>query len=274
MYIDTHCHITDEAFGGRNAATNGEAQGYIQRAREAGVRIMLQADVDSSERGTMLDLVRRNPDELRAMIGLYPGSVNKGWRKEIDAMVMAAKEWKAEGRSFAAMGEIGLDYHEGREHASEQKDALAWQLEYAAENGLPVNIHLRDAMRDFLDVIRAHKSLGLRGNMHCYAGSYESFMELSRMGDWYIGVGGVVTFKNASLAEVVRRLPLDRIVLETDAPYLAPVPHRGTRNESSYIPVIAARIAEIKGAAIDEVARATTSTACRLFSLNIDDTRK
>jgi TatD DNase family protein len=267
IFVDTHCHITDESFGGKDAAVNGEALGYIQRANAAGVQIMIQADVDSSERGAMLDLVRRFPKELRAMIGLYPGSVKENWRDEIAAMTKAADSWEAEGRAFAAMGEIGLDYHEGKEYAAEQKEALAWQLEYASRNDLPVNIHLRDAIGDFLDVIKAHKSLNLRGNMHCYSGSYESFMELSRMGDWYIGVGGVVTFRNASMAEVVRRLPLDRIVLETDAPYLAPVPYRGTRNESSYIPAIASKIAEIKGTSVGEVAETTTNNAYKLFKI-------
>ena len=267
IFVDTHCHITDESFKGKDAAGSDESLGYIQRAVAAGVEIMLQADIDSTERSTMLDIVRRYPQELRAMIGLYPGSVKENWRDEIEAMVKAAQAWEAEGRTFAAMGEIGLDYHEGKAYSAEQKEALAWQLEYAAEHDMPVNIHLRDAMGDFLDVIKAHKSLGLRGNMHCYAGSYESFMELSRLGDWYIGVGGVVTFKKASLAEVVRRLPLHRIVLETDAPYLAPVPHRGTRNESSYIPIIASKIAEIKGTSLEEVAEATTHNAYKLFNI-------
>ena len=168
-------------------------------------------------------------------------------------------------RPVVAIGEIGLDYHEGREFEKEQKEALDWQLDYAAGHDLPVNIHMRDAMGDLLDVFRRHK--GLRGNMHAYSGSYESFLELSRLGDWYIGVGGVVTFKNASLAEVVRKVPLERIVLETDAPYLTPVPFRGRRNESSYIPIIAARVAELKGISVEEVAETTTHNAKTLFGI-------
>jgi TatD DNase family protein len=120
-------------------------------------------------------------------------------------------------------------------------------------------------MGDFLDVVRRHK--GLRGNMHAYSGSYESFLELQKLGDWYIGVGGVVTFKNASLAEVVKRVPLERIVLETDAPYLTPVPYRGRRNESSYIPYIAAMIAQLKGVSVEEVAETTTNNAKTLFGI-------
>lgn len=252
LYIDTHCHISDKAF-------SGEEDAYIQRALDSGVGPMLQPDTDSSERKDMFDLVDRHPDVLRPMLGLYPGSVGADWRDEIGKML------EYSGRPVVAIGEIGLDYHEGKEFAREQVEALEWQFDYAAGRGLPVNIHMRDAMGDFIEVVRRHK--GLRGNMHAYSGSYESFLELSRLGDWYIGVGGVVTFKNASLAEVVRKVPLDRIVLETDAPYLSPVPLRGRRNESSNIPIIAAKVAELKGIPVEEVARATTLNAKTLFGL-------
>lgn len=250
--IDTHCHISDEAFA-------GDEEGYISRAKEAGVEIMLQPDVDSRERKAMFDLTDRHPGVLYPMLGLYPGSVDKGWREEIDRML------EYSDRSVVALGEIGLDYYYGKEYAQEQKEALDWQLDYAAQRGLPVNIHLRDAMGDFLDILRCHK--GLRGNMHAYSGSYESFLELQRLGDWYIGVGGVVTFKKASLAEVVRRVPLERIVLETDAPYLTPVPFRGKRNESAHIPLIAAKVAELKEVPIEEVDSVTTTNARNLFGI-------
>ena len=164
--IDTHCHISDEAFA-------GDEEGYISRAKEAGVEIMLQPDVDSRERKAMFDLTDRHPGVLYPMLGLYPGSVDKGWREEIDRML------EYSDRSVVALGEIGLDYYYGKEYAQEQKEALDWQLDYAAQRGLPVNIHLRDAMGDFLDILRCHK--GLRGNMHAYSGSYESFLELQRL---------------------------------------------------------------------------------------------
>ena len=250
--IDTHCHISDEAFA-------GDEEGYISRAREAGVGIMLQPDVDSKERKAMFDLVDRHPGVLYPMLGLYPGSVDQDWRKEIDLML------EYSDRKVVAIGEIGLDYYYGKEFAKEQKEALHWQLDYAASRGLPVNIHLRDAMGDFLDILKDHK--GLRGNMHAYSGSYESFLELQRLGDWHIGVGGVVTFKKASLAEVVRKVPLDRIVLETDAPYLTPVPFRGKRNESSYIPYVAAKVAELKEVPVEEVAEVTSAVARNLFGI-------
>ncbi|MBO6247808.1 MAG: TatD family hydrolase [Bacteroidales bacterium] len=251
-FIDTHCHISDEAFA-------GEEDAYIRRAREAGVEIMLQPDVDSREREAMFSLTDRHPGVLYPMLGLYPGSVDKDWKKEIDRML------EYSGKKVVAIGEIGLDYYYGKEFAAEQKEALHWQLDYAKERDLPVNVHLRDAMGDFLDILRSHK--GLRGNMHAYSGSYESFLELQRLGDWSVGVGGVVTFKKASLAEVVKKVPLERIVLETDAPYLTPVPFRGRRNESSHIPLIAAKVAELKGLPVEEVAAVTTSNARNLFGI-------
>ena len=258
-FIDTHCHIDDGAF-------SGEESSYIERARANGVELMLQADIDSSERDAMFALVSRHPEALRPMIGLYPGSVGKEWRREIDLMVEFLNRWEAgDGPGVVAVGEIGLDYHEGTEFAEEQKEALDCQLNFAEERDLPVNIHLRDATSDFLDVLNRHK--GMRGNMHAYSGSVETFRELQRLGDWRIGVGGVVTFKKAGIADVVRAIPLERIVLETDAPYLTPVPHRGTRNESSYIPLIAAKIAELKGVAVEEVAEVTTNNARTLFGI-------
>ena len=251
-FIDTHCHISDGAFA-------GEEDAYIQRAHEAGVEIMLQPDVDSRERQSMFDVTGRHPGVLFPMLGLYPGSVDKEWKKEIGRML------EYSDKKVVAIGEIGLDYYYGKEFEKEQREALHWQLDYAKERDLPVNIHLRDAMGDFLEILRSHKEL--RCNMHAYSGSYESFMELQRLGDWSIGVGGVVTFKKASLAEVVAKVPLERIVLETDAPYLTPVPYRGRRNESSYIPFIAAKVAELKGITIEEVAEVTTSNARNLFGI-------
>ena len=251
-FIDTHCHISDGAFA-------GEEDAYIQRAHDAGVEIMLQPDVDSCEREAMFALTDRHPGVLFPMLGLYPGSVDGNWKEEIDRML------EYSDRKVVAIGEIGLDYYYGKEFEKEQREALHWPLDYAKERDLPVNIHLRDAMGDFLAILKSHK--GLRGNMHAYSGSYESFLELQRLGDWRIGVGGVVTFKKASLAEVVRKVPLERIVLETDAPYLTPVPYRGRRHESSYIPYIAAKVAELKEVSVEEVAEVTTANARELFGI-------
>lgn len=253
-FIDTHTHCTDEAFAG----CAGE---IISRALDSGVSMMLQADIDSREREPMYELCRRYPECMRPMLGLYPGSVGKGWQEEIDRMLPYLDE------KPVAVGEIGLDYHFSTEFAKEQRDALKAQLELAAKWNLPVNIHLRDATADFFDILESCRGLGLRGNMHAFSGSVETFRRLRTFGEWSIGVGGVVTFKNAGLQDVVRELPVEYILLETDAPYLAPVPLRGTRNESSNIPLIARKIADIKGLSLEEVALATTLNAKNLFNI-------
>lgn len=253
-FVDTHTHNYDEMYAGCEDEV-------IARAVSAGVTKLLQADVDSKERDRMFSLVERHPGVLHPMLGLYPGSVDAGWRDELEAML------PYRSRRIVAVGEIGLDYHYGAGTKDLQKEAFRTQLELAAEWDLPVNIHLREATEDFFEIIRDCAHLHLRGNLHAFSGSAETFERLSRYGDWYVGIGGVLTFKKASIAEDIRRIPLERILLETDAPYLTPVPHRGERNESAYIPIIAAFLAERKGITVEEVARVTTYNARQLFSI-------
>lgn len=253
-FVDTHTHNSDEAYAGCEDE-------IIARALDAGVSKMIQADVDSRERDAMFSLVERHPGVLYPMLGLYPGSVRDDWHDEIDRML------PYRDRSIVAVGEIGLDYHYNKDFRKEQIEALRVQIELASEWGLPVNIHLREATEDFFDVVKSCAHLGLRGNLHAFSGSAETFSRLSRYGDWYVGIGGVLTFKKASIAEDIRKIPLERIVLETDSPYLTPVPHRGERNESSYIPLIAAFLAERKGTSVEEVAAITTDNAKKLFAI-------
>ena len=253
MFIDTHSHITDTSFG------PSEEEQVIARAKEAGVGIMLQADVDSRERGAMYEAVKRHPGVLYPMLGLYPGSVGEDWRDEIDRMLPFLSAHPV------AVGEIGLDYHYGADTAALQKEAFAAQLELALGWGLPVNIHLREATADFFDILEGFRGRGLKGNLHAFSGSYETFCRLGRYGDFRVGIGGVVTFKKASLAQTVKQIPLESIVLETDAPYLAPTPLRGTRNESANIPIIARFIAGLKETTPEEVERTTTLAALDLF---------
>jgi len=224
--------------------------------------MMLQADVSSAERPAMLAAVERFPEHLRAMAGLYPGNVGSDYQDELELAFKAA-----ERPGIVAIGEIGLDYHYNSEFKQEQKEVFKAQLELAAKLDLPVNIHLREATDDFFEVLDSCRGLGIRGNLHAFSGSAETFRRVSRYGEWYVGIGGVLTFKNAGLARDLAEIPLERIILETDAPYLAPTPLRGTRNESANIPVIAAKVAELKGMSIENVASATTANARRLFSL-------
>ncbi len=256
-YIDTHVHYYDEAF-----TSEEEADAAIGRSVEAGVVKMIQADVGSAERERMLRQTARYPGVLYHMLGLYPESVGEGWEKEIEEICA-----RLEDCSPVAIGEIGLDYHTTAENASLQKLALREQLRIASQHDLPVNIHLRDATEDFFSVLDECRGLSLRGNLHAFSGSWETFCRLRGYGDWSVGIGGVVTFKNSRLPLAVEKIPLECIVLETDTPYLSPTPYRGQRNDSSRLPLVAAKIAEIKGLDLEEVAARTTENATRLFSL-------
>lgn len=253
MLVDTHTHFYDDWL-------LPDAEAAIQRALDAGVGKMIQADVDSTERPRMWEIGLRHPGVLFQMAGLYPGSVTAdNWRYELDQVHGIT--------GVVAIGEIGLDYHEGREFEKEQKEVLRLQLELAAKLNLPVNIHLRDAWEDFLAILKDTKHLNLRGNLHCFSGSYEVYQEANRYGDWSVGIGGVITFKNSKLAQTVARIPMEHILLETDAPYLAPVPYRGKRNESSYLPLIAEKVAEVKGISVEQCAEITTKNAETLFNI-------
>jgi len=289
MFVDTHTHFYDEWL-------RPDAEAAVQRALDAGVGMMIQADVDSHERPAMWEIGDRFPGVIFQMLGFYPGSVTAdNWQQELDlvhalakgaagaeqATKGAAKAEQAAGAEqatgaeqaavarprFVAIGEIGLDYHEGEQFKEEQKEVLRSQLELAAKLNLPVNIHLRDAWEDLFTILADCRHLHLRGNLHCFTASYEIYERANRYGDFSVGIGGVVTFKNASLAKTLERIPLEKILLETDAPYLAPVPFRGRRNESAYLPYVAAKVAEVKGLTISQIEDITTRNALQLFNL-------
>ena len=284
MLVDTHTHFYDEWL-------LPDAEAAIQRAVDAGVGKMIQADVDSHEREAMWEIGLRHPGVLFQMAGVYPGSITAdNWQYELDQVhslfctTSDNQTWSEATQgvwgirppvsetflkpmAIVAIGEIGLDYHEGRVFEKEQKEALRVQLELAAARDLPVNIHLRDAWEDLLAIFKDCKHLNLRGNLHCFSGSYEVYQEANRYGNWAVGIGGVITFKNSKLAQTVAKIPMEHILLETDAPYLAPGKHRGERNESAYLPIIAEKVAEVKGITTEECARITTENAERLFNI-------
>ena len=240
MFIDTHTHFYDEWL-------LPDAEAAVQRALEAGVGKMIQADIDSKERPFMWEIGNRHPGVIYQMLGLYPGSVAADWKEELDLVYSIADGGSASSvaidkDSIVSIGEIGLDYHEGLDYVQEQKEVLRLQMELAAKLDLPVNIHLRDAWEDFFKVLADCKHLHLRGNLHCFTASYEIYEQANRYGEFS--------------------------VLETDAPYLAPVPHRGHRNESAYLPHIARKVAEIKGLPIQEIENITTPNAISLFDLS------
>ncbi len=253
-FIDTHAHLYDEAFA-------GEEDLAISRSVEAGVSKIIFPDIDSQTREHMFSLAGKHEGTIYPCLGLHPTSIDASWEKEMEDLHgnLSRKIW--------AIGEIGMDCYWSKEFIKEQETAFRMQLELADRLSLPVIIHSRESTELIIRILKDCRHLNLRGVFHAYSGSAETFMELQRLGDWYVGIGGVLTYKKASIAETVRKIPLDRILLETDSPYLTPVPHRGKRNESSYIPFIAAKLSEQTGSSIEEIAEATTDNAYKLFGL-------
>lgn len=253
-FIDTHAHLYDEAF-------DSEEDLAIRRSVEAGVTRIVFPDIDSQTRDHMFALADRYEGTVYPCLGLHPTSIDAGWEKEMSLL---------EGylsRRIYAIGEIGMDCYWSKEFIKEQQEALRIQLEMAARLDLPVIIHSRESTELIINVLKECRHLGLRGVFHAYSGSIETFREIDRLGDWYIGVGGVLTYRKAGIAETVKHIPLERIFLETDSPYLTPVPMRGKRNESSYIPHIASKLSELTGKSMDEIADTTTENAEKLFGI-------
>ena len=253
-FTDTHAHLYDEAF-------ISEEDQAVERAVQAGVTRMILPDIDSQTREAMFSLADRHEGKLFPCLGLHPTSIGADWEKELAAL----EGWLS--RKIYAIGEIGMDCYWSKEFIREQQEALRIQLELADRLDLPVIIHSRESTELIINVLKECRHLNLRGVFHAYSGSIETYRQIERLGDWYIGIGGVLTYKKASIAETVKEIPLDRILLETDCPYLTPVPFRGKRNESSYIPHIAARLSEILGKGIEEIAETTTANAEKLFRI-------
>ena len=262
MYIDTHCHLYDEAFD----ADRDEA---VQRALDAGVTTMLLPDIDSTSTPRLNALQQQYPTVFRPMAGLHPTSVKDDYEAELQHVhnrLFPTNYPLPTTHSFIAIGEIGLDLYWDRTFEAQQREVLRTQMHWAEEFDLPVCLHIRKAHNEVFGLLRDLNRHTYRGVMHCFGGSVQEARRAVEMG-FLLGIGGVVTFKNATLADVVKAVPLERLLLETDAPYLSPVPHRGHRNESSYIPLIAQRIADLRGITVDEVAEVTTASARSLFRL-------
>lgn len=255
-FIDTHTHLYDEAF-------ETDRSQVMQRSEEAGVDRWIFPAIDKSSFSSQMALYEQYKGRAFMGAGLHPTSVAEGWKDELD---FAIAELKNHPERYVAVGEIGLDYYWSREFEHQQKEVLEAQLDYAASNNLPVIIHERNATEDMMGIMKSFKGR-LTGVFHAFTGSIETYRRIASLGGFKVGIGGVVTFKNAGIAKTVADIPLEDIVLETDSPYLTPTPFRGRRNESSYIPLIAAKIAEIKQIEIEKVAFTTTSNAEKLFRI-------
>lgn len=256
--IDTHCHLYLEQF-------RGDLPELMLRADQEGVTKIYLPGLDSHHTQSVLDLADRYPGRCFAMAGLHPCYVKENYAEELETV-----EKNLATRPFAAVGEIGLDYHWDRSFDEYQQIAFIRQIGMAKRYRLPVVIHSRDSMDDCIRILQQEGEPSLKGIFHCFSGTLQQANEIIECG-MMLGIGGVVTYKNAGLAEVVAKLPLENIVLETDAPYLSPVPFRGKRNESSYLIYIAARIAELKNIPVEEVARVTTANANKVFDTPAQD---
>ncbi len=250
--IDTHCHLYLDEF-----ATDRKEM--IRRAKEAGVSRFYLPAISSAETDHMLAMEQAFPGVCIPMMGLHPCYVKDDYRQELDLVA----GW-LEKRSFTAIGEIGLDYYWDTTYAKEQWEAFTLQMQWALDKGLPIVIHTRNAMADTLTAVRPFAEKGLRGIFHCFSGNAAEAAQIVSMG-FYLGIGGVITYKNAGLAEALENISIDKLVLETDAPYLTPVPFRGKRNESGYLTYIVAKLAVVKNLPETEVARITTQNAQKIF---------
>lgn len=257
--IDTHSHIYAEEFD----ADRSEA---LQRAWDNGVEMMLLPDIDSESRERMLALAQAEPQRCRAMAGLHPTSVNDNprWKEELDMVERLLRDAPV---PLCGVGEIGLDLYWSRDFYNVQREVLHAQLELALKYNKAVVIHTRDAYKEMLDAVATYRGKGLRGVFHAYASDVDMARKLLRCGEFAFGIGGVVTFKNSGLDRVVADIPLELLLLETDSPYLTPVPHRGKRNEPSYVEYVCRKIAEIHNTSPERVDALTTATAKEIFCI-------
>lgn len=255
--IDTHSHIYGEEF-------DEDRSSVVERARQAGVEAIMLPNINMDSIRPMLNLCSEYPDFCYPMMGLHPEDVRDDYSKVLDMMY---EELNSAGNRYVAIGEVGLDFYWDETYRSQQIEAFERQVCWARDFNLPMVIHTRSAHRELVDVMKDHRNDALTGIFHCFGGTQEEAEELLTFEGFVLGIGGVVTYKKSTLPDVLRNVPLERIVLETDAPYLAPMPHRGKRNESAFVADTMKRIAEIYGMEPSEVDKVTTATAKRLFRL-------
>ena len=279
--IDTHCHIDEEAF-------EPDREEVIARQQQSGVQAMIVPGVNVASINSVMELCHAHPGYCYPALGLHPEDVKADWREQLATVEAAIRAHRSE---LVAIGEIGLDYYWDKTFKEEQKEALRRQLLLARELNLPVILHNREATEDILSIVNTiandqspitndqspMTNNQLRGVFHCYSGSKETAEIILKMG-FYLGIGGVLTFKNSKLSETLKelnqssitnhQLPItNRLLLETDAPYMAPTPHRGERNESRFMALVAERLAQVLNVSVDEIIEATSANARQLFGI-------
>jgi len=253
MFIDTHTHLYSDEF-------NDDRDSIIQKAIALGVTQFYLPNVDSSSITGMLALEEKYPKQCFPMMGLHPCSVNTTYLQELQMV-----KHSLDKKQFYAIGEIGMDLYWDKTYVKEQQHAFKQQIDWALHYNYTIVIHCRNAFDEILDILNSYTKLP-KGIFHCFSGNIEQAQQILHFGNFKLGIGGVVTFKNSGLDKVVEHIDLKHLVLETDSPYLAPLPYRGKRNESAYIPIIAQKIADIKNTTIENVMEITTSNAIEIFN--------
>ena len=257
-FIDTHCHLDGEEF----AADRNE---IVARAREAGVTKVFVPGIDLKSCQTVLDVCRQYPDFCYPMLGLHPEEVRTDWRQQLERI------WECMNTSLTsrviAIGEIGLDFYWSREFEQEQLLAFEEQVRWSVETRLPLMIHCRKAQNEMVTILKKYASDLPGGVFHCFTGNEIEARELLQFDRFVLGIGGVLTFKKSNLPQTLAEVPLNRIVLETDAPYMAPVPHRGQRNEPAFVLEVLRKFAEVYGVSEEQVCQQTNANVARVFGL-------
>lgn len=253
--IDTHAHLFLEEF-------DEDRPLVVERARQAGLTHIFMPNIDSTTVGPLLRMCEAYADYCFPMIGLHPTSVADNYEAELDLMY----QHLTTNPRFVAIGEIGMDLYWDRTYEAQQRTVLDRQLRWALEYNLPVVIHCREAFEAICQVMETYRNTSLRGIFHCFTGTEDEAYRILDFPGFLLGIGGVVTFKKSTLPDIVRHLPLERIVVETDAPYLAPVPHRGRRNESAFVKDTLYILAEIFQLPPEEMAQKTSANALKLFN--------
>ena len=250
--IDTHTHLYLEQF-------RDDIDDVISRAKAVGVEKFYLPSISSKYNKSMHDLEKKFPDDIFCMIGLHPCSVDDNFDLELDFVKKKIKE-----HNYKAIGEIGIDLFHEKKYFDQQVIAFDQQIKLAIENDLPIVIHSRDSFDEIFEVLEKFKCEKLRGIFHCFTGNIDQARRIIDL-NFHLGIGGVLTFKNGKISEFLNEIPINKIVLETDSPYLAPSPYRGTRNESSYLKIIADKLAEIYNLKIDEISKITQQNSIKVF---------
>lgn len=253
-FIDTHSHINHEHF-------KSDVHDAIKNAIASGVNKIVIANVDSSSVESMLKLKETYPDIIYTMMGVHPTSINENFEKELDGAYNLLEKHK-----FVAIGEIGIDLYWETKYLQQQKEAFKIQYQWAKDYNLPINIHIRNAFDELFETLLEIGDDNIFGIMHCFSGNLQQAQKCIDYG-LKLGIGGVVTFKNGGLHEVVKNIDLQHIVLETDSPWLAPTPHRGKENQPAYIKLIAQKIADLKNISIEQVEEVTTANAKFIYKI-------